>query len=154
MGRLGLWGISEFVVTVRFRTRRSDLDGRMSGFNGYPGNDRLLTQAPAEGLVKLDVTRCNASAGLRVVDQISIYINRVADQNTFEGGVGHLEPLLLRDVDIGWASEDTEVTQIQVVTVGHRNRYSINAIVVSHIIRVTCCPGGEFLVAHWESSGV
>jgi hypothetical protein len=108
--------------------------------------DPLLTQAPAEGFVKPHVASGDHSSGLGVVDQVSICVSGIADQNAMKGGVCHLASLVSWDVDVRWAAEDPEMAQVRCVAVGQCHRDPVDATVVDAVVDVAGCQHGKLPV--------
>ena len=109
--------------------------------------DPLLTQAPAKGFVKSHMPSGDYPSGLGVVDQVSVGVSGVANQDTLEGSICHLATLVGWDVDVGWAAEDSEVTQVGGMAIGQCHRDPVYSTVVDAIADVTSCQHRELLVA-------
>ena len=71
--------------------------------------DPLLTQAPAERFVETDMASGDHPSGFRIVDQVSVCVSGVAQQDALEGGICHLAPLFCGDVNVGRTSKNSQV---------------------------------------------
>ncbi len=94
--------------------------GRLSGSKArwLLEADPLLTQAPAEGFIEPHMASGDYSSCLGVVDQVPVGVSGVANQDTLKGSICHLATLVGWDVNVGWAAEDSEMTQVGGMAIG------------------------------------